>query len=187
MKENTTNKSSEISTWLLVAIVVIGIGYWAAQVKINPQPTPDDATPNVETSNTDTAQPTPATKLSTTASSDTAFAFKQKCASYRTAIGSKMGTKNIGGITMSHTLDEIFYSPVRNSCLYSQITKSGVYPNMSAFYTIYDYLQDTQIYWNTWSPPEVLNENGELVRPYPTEPNPSYYQFVAEKNRLKGN
>lgn len=96
-----------------------------------------------------------------------------------------MGVKNIGGITIANTLDEIFYSPVADSCLYSFITVSGV-STFTAFYTINDYLSNTKLFGNVWEPPMVEDASGKLIHPYPTEPNPSYYQFVAEKNRLKG-
>lgn len=112
------------------------------------------------------------------------FALRESCAAHRAEIESKIATKNAStGYTfysITENLDEIFYSPVNESCLYSTITHSGN-PVDTVTYSIYDYLKTQPIFWKPW-PPIV---KGESDLTWLSQPNTAYQSFATEKARLK--
>ena len=78
-----------------------------------------------------------------------AFEKKKECASYLDEINKKIpkGGK-LEGTTIIHELDEVWYSPTLNSCLYS--IKSTISATDSSFetipvYVIYDYLTNKEV------------------------------------------
>ena len=105
-----------------------------------------------------TPQPTPPTDT------NSAFAMKQQCASYTSAIQDEISNsyvyekthKKPGSCDITDMLDEVFYSPVANSCLYTEtslvtncpdITIGGkVMPSINGFtYFIRDRLNNDSI------------------------------------------
>ena len=117
----------------------------------------------------------------------TDFVIKAQCASYKGAIEKIIQDKNyqysFGSQKIYSKLMEIFYSPIRNSCLYSEISYVGDIDDSSTYfisYTIYDYLQNENIFWSPW-PPVV---RGNLT--WLSQPNKAYDQYIAEKKHLMG-
>lgn len=77
----------------------------------------------------------------------TSFAKKKECATYIENIKTDISSQSTGQIRSKHTLDEVWYSPSRNSCLYSfesTITFSDS-PESILGYTIKDYLENKTV------------------------------------------
>ncbi len=77
-------------------------------------------------------------------STDALFEKKRECASYRSTIEKKLSDLNFQNenVVTTHFLDEIWFSPSMNTCLYSsqelwQLLKEK---NIEYQYNIYDYL-----------------------------------------------
>lgn len=120
-------------------------------------------------------------------SGGTNIEMKALCASYREAIEYKIMEDiyqySLIGQTVYCMLDEIFYSPTKDSCLYSRIShlydKNNKKLNFIS-YDIYDYLQNKNIFNRFW-PPLYGNLTTNSV------PNKAAEEYRAEIKRLMGN
>lgn len=94
------------------------------------------------------SQKLPASFLNTNktdSKTEDAFNMKAKCASYREDIGKKLGAT----LWTSYSIDEIFYSPIENSCLYavSAYQERGSY----SAYIIWDQLSGEMLFYRDTS------------------------------------
>ena len=86
------------------------------------------------------------------------FEAKEECSSYESNIRSKMKETSWS----SYTLDEIFYSPVKNSCLYSIIAKQEKRQSPYTAFIIWDYFTDEMILYRD----TTLTNNQNLLDIY---------------------
>ncbi len=92
-------------------------------------------------------------------SADALFEKKQECASYRPAIEKKLAELNFQNenvITSNH-LDDVWFSPSMNTCLYSsnELWQYLKEKRIGYQYHIYDYLESNQIFSNSEIPGSV--------------------------------
>jgi len=91
------------------------------------------------------------------------FALKAKCASYRNGIERKMQKENedlrLSGQDKIANLGEVFYSPIKNSCLYSIHTSYGNIRRDKDFYSVFEILDflDGSHVWSKVSTNSLLN------------------------------
>lgn len=109
------------------------------------------------------------------------FEKKKECASYSGEINKKIPPTSLsdGEVTFEYRLDEAWYSPVLNSCLYS--TKILVTPNDPSIkpfytYTITDYFENKEI--------PLSFTSAEMITGDPV--NDHYKRFELTKVRTKG-
>lgn len=83
-------------------------------------------------------------------SSQYTFEMKTRCAEYREEIESKMQTT----LWSSYNIDDIFYSPAKNSCLYAVTAIQNNRDIPYVAYIIWDYLSDKMLFYRDTSLPK---------------------------------
>lgn len=120
--------------------------------------------------------------------SNSEFELKSKCIQNKSEIEKLLVNKNyqytLGSTKIYEKLMEVFYSPVRNSCLYSTISNVGSVEDVGTYfisYQIYDYFDNKSIFWNVWPP----ITRGTLT--WLSQPNVAYEKLQIEIKTLKDN
>lgn len=76
-----------------------------------------------------------------------AFEMKAKCATYREGAEAKMKKT----MWSSYNIDDLFYSPVLNSCLYAVTALQNNRPTPYGAYIIWDYLTEDMLFYRDTS------------------------------------
>lgn len=76
-----------------------------------------------------------------------AFEMKAKCATYKEKIETKMQST----MWSSYNIDDVFYSPIKNSCLYAVTALQSNRDNPYGAYIIWDYLTDNMLFYRDTS------------------------------------